>query len=363
MKKMFVDLLAMCEEFETRVRLLEAKADECQNKTKKVVDKHSKIWEDISKNLEKEVMAIEKPASLCERAEKLEENMNQFESRLKQLENRKSQSTVAGEVDFIEPLGEYEKIMNHQRADVEPMPFIFAQPVVLPSQSPTPVAPKQSQGLPGPSNVCLPPAASPFQPPYRWELWRWGPNGASHGCDRWGGFQGGGWERWNHLGWNPYVQPGKSNIITTSFFHINLQASIMIKEKKKNGCKDLPSTVNEDLSRPPSVPTPIRPSGISQTSWLGRSDRLGLSRKSNKTSVGKQYEVTYVGTDEQVRAIQNVNRRFIPSIFPKVGIAQQLVKNILEYRIHWWLHSKLQFLVWWHLGDMTKRQSDFQKYQ
>ena len=81
----------------------------------------------------------------------------------------------------------------------------------------------------------------------------------------------------------------------------------MIKEKKKNGCKDLPSTVNEDLSRPPSVPTPIRSSGISQTSWLGRSDRL--SRKSKTTSVGKQYEVTYVGTDEQVEAIQNVNWR------------------------------------------------------
>ena len=109
----------------------------------------------------------------------------------------------------------------------------------------------------------------------------------------------------------------------------------MIKEKKKNGCKDLPSTVNEDLSRPSSVPTPIRSSGVSQTRWLGRSDRLGLSRKSKTTSVGKQYDVTYVGTAEQVRAIQNVNRRFIPSIFPKVGIAQQLVKNILEYIIHW----------------------------
>ena len=162
---MFVDLLAMCEEFETRVRLLEAKADECQNKTKKVVDEHSKIWENISKNLEKEVMAIEKPASLCERAEKLEENMNQFESRLKQLENRKSQSTVAGEVDLIEPLGEYEKNMNQQRADVEPMPFIFAQPVVLPSQSPTPVAPNHPRASQGPPMVFYPQQQALCSPP------------------------------------------------------------------------------------------------------------------------------------------------------------------------------------------------------
>ena len=53
MRKMFLDLLAMCEEFETRVSLLEAKANECQYKTKTFVNEHSNIWECISKNLEK----------------------------------------------------------------------------------------------------------------------------------------------------------------------------------------------------------------------------------------------------------------------------------------------------------------------
>ena len=49
---MFLDLLAMCEEFEVRVTKLETGAKEFQ-KSANIVDKeHSNIWECITKNLE-----------------------------------------------------------------------------------------------------------------------------------------------------------------------------------------------------------------------------------------------------------------------------------------------------------------------
>ena len=51
LRKMFLDLLAMCEEFEVRVTKLETGAKEFQ-KSANIVDKeHSNIWECITKNL------------------------------------------------------------------------------------------------------------------------------------------------------------------------------------------------------------------------------------------------------------------------------------------------------------------------
>ena len=102
---MFLDLLAMCEQFETRVTQLEAKANECQYKTKTFVNEHSNIWECISKNLEEKQEVNEEIASVGERTEKLEKCQIQFESRLKLLERQKNPSSGSGGgVDLIEPL-------------------------------------------------------------------------------------------------------------------------------------------------------------------------------------------------------------------------------------------------------------------
>ena len=128
MRKMFLDLLAMCEQFETRVTQLEAEAKECQYKTKTFVNEHSNIWECISKNLEKKQETNEELASVEERAEKLEKCQIQFESRLKLLESQKTPSSGSGGggEDLIEPLAqmkvsESNKNVNQQKVGVRPM--------------------------------------------------------------------------------------------------------------------------------------------------------------------------------------------------------------------------------------------------
>ena len=124
---MFLDLLAMCEQFETRVTRLEAKANECQYKTKTFVNEHSNIWECISKNLEKKQETNEEIASVEERAEKLEKCQIQFESRLKLLERQKNPSSGSGGgVDLIEHLAQMKvsdssKNANQPRVGVRPM--------------------------------------------------------------------------------------------------------------------------------------------------------------------------------------------------------------------------------------------------
>ena len=137
MRKMFLDLLAMCEQFETRVTRLEAKANECQYKTKTFVNEHSNIWECISKNLEKKQETNEEIASVEERAEKLEKCQIQFESRLKLLERQKNPSSGSGGgVDLIEHLAQMKvsdssKNANQPRVGVRPMrpatPWYFIQ--------------------------------------------------------------------------------------------------------------------------------------------------------------------------------------------------------------------------------------------
>ena len=138
MRKMFLDLLAMCEQFETRVTQLEAKANECQYKTKTFVNEHSNIWECISKNLEKKQETNEEIASVGERAEKLERCQIQFESRLRLLERQKNPSSGSGGggMDLIEPLSQMKvndsnKNSNQPRVGVRPMrpatPWYFVQ--------------------------------------------------------------------------------------------------------------------------------------------------------------------------------------------------------------------------------------------
>ena len=136
MRKMFLDLLAMCEEFETRVSLLEAKANECQYKTKTFVNEHSNIWECISKNLEKKKEMTEEIASVGERTENLEKCQNLFENRLKLLENQKSPNSGSSGVELIEPfaemkVGDSNKNVNQPRTGVRPMrpatPWYFMQ--------------------------------------------------------------------------------------------------------------------------------------------------------------------------------------------------------------------------------------------
>ena len=115
---MFLDLLAMCEQFETRVTQLETKANECQYKTKTFVNEHSNIWECISKNQEKKQEANEEIASVGERTEKLEKCQVQFESRLKLLERQKNPSSGSGGgVDLIEPLLQMKVTDSNKKAN------------------------------------------------------------------------------------------------------------------------------------------------------------------------------------------------------------------------------------------------------
>ena len=126
MRKMFLDLLAMCEQFETRVTQLETKANECQYKTKTFVNEHSNIWECISKNLEKKKEMTEEIASVGERTENLEKCQNLFETRLKLLENQKIPNSGSSGVELIEPfaemkVGDSNKNVNQPRTGVRPM--------------------------------------------------------------------------------------------------------------------------------------------------------------------------------------------------------------------------------------------------
>ena len=99
LRKMFLDLLAMCEEFEVRVTKLEAGAEEFKKSANTVDKEHANNWECITKNLETKqkedcddlmntAVMESKGAGDDARMKQLEEELRKMQKRCEDVDNK-----------------------------------------------------------------------------------------------------------------------------------------------------------------------------------------------------------------------------------------------------------------------------------